>query len=443
MIDTNKSNPYSLISIFVFLAVFLGSGVYFAMQGVDYAFYQISASVAVLPAVAFGILSARGKLNESINTFIAGVSDSNIITMCIIYLLAGAYGSVAKSVGGVDAAVGFGLSIIPEQFILPGIFIMGAFISTAMGTSMGTIAAITPIAAGLAHSAGLSMPLTLGAVVGGAMFGDNLSMISDTTIATVQTQGCKMKDKFLVNLWIALPAMVLTIILLVYLGESGAVSNPPEYHLTQLLPYLFVLILALLGVNVFVVLAVGIIVAASVGFYALPDYTLLKLSKSIYSGYTEMQEILVLTLFIGGLSGIVKQQGGLNIVLKAIKKVTDKFTSSSTSVRAGELGIASIVSIADICTANNTVAIILTGDTAREIAQHHKVDPRRAASILDIFSCVFQGILPYSAQLLLAGSIALTSPFEIAGHVYYCIILGVMTILAILFKYPKLKERTK
>ncbi|GGO75687.1 sodium:proton antiporter [Marinobacterium nitratireducens] len=427
----------ALLPMLLFLTLFIGSGLYYQYQNVEFAFYQISAPVAILPAIVLALILGRGALNKRIETFIEGVGDHTIITMCLIYLLAGAFASVAKAVGGVDATVNFGLSVIPDSLVLPGLFVITAFVATSMGTSMGTIAAIAPVAVGLSEATDLSLALTVGTVIGGAMFGDNLSIISDTTIAATRSQGCDMKDKFRLNLVIALPAAIATLILLFVLGSSGQISQPGDYDLLRVLPYVAVLVLAVSGLNVMLVLFTGIVLAGIVGLMQVPDYSIAQLSQDIYAGYTGMQEILILSLLIGGLGALMRQQGGLEFLARSI----DRLTRGSSERRSGETSIAASVALTNLCTANNTVAIIISGSLARDIASRHGVDPRRSASLLDIFSCVIQGMLPYGAQMLLAGSIAALSPLELIGTTYYCWLLGVIAILAIITGIPKLQPK--
>ncbi|NVK42466.1 MAG: Na+/H+ antiporter NhaC family protein [Oceanospirillaceae bacterium] len=428
----------ALLPMLLFLALFIGSGLYYQSRDVEFAFYQISAPVAILPAIVLALLLGRGALNKRIETFIEGVGDNTIITMCLIYLLAGAFASVAKAVGGVDATVNFGLSVIPESLVLPGLFVITAFVATSMGTSMGTIAAIAPVAVGLAEATDLPLELTVGTVIGGAMFGDNLSIISDTTIAATRSQGCAMRDKFRLNLIIALPAAIATLALLFVLGGNGQIGEPGDYDLLRVLPYVAVLVLAVSGLNVMLVLFTGILLAGVVGLVQVPDYNIAQLSKDIYAGYTGMQEILILSLLIGGLGALMKQQGGLEFLSRSI----DRLTRGSRERRSGEASIAASVALTNLCTANNTVAIIISGSLARDIAGRHNVDPRRSASLLDIFSCVVQGMLPYGAQMLLAGSIAALSPLELIGSTYYCWLLGIIAVIAIITGVPKLQPKS-
>ncbi len=436
-----KNSPLALLPLGLFLALFIGSGLYYHAAGTEFAFYQISAPVAILPAIVLALMLQKGRLNERIETFINGVGDNTIITMALIYLLAGAFASVAKAVGGVDATVNFGLSIIPPELVLPGLFVITAFVATSMGTSMGTIAAIAPIAVGVAEATDLSLLLTIGTVVGGAMFGDNLSIISDTTIAATRTQGCEMRDKFRLNFKIALPAALLTLVWLFIQGSSAHVEAPGDYDLIRVLPYLAVLLLALSGLNVMLVLFVGILMAGGVGFYLEEAYTLAQWSKDIYAGYTGMQEILILSLLIGGLGALMKSQGGLVWLAGMIDKLSRQSSDPKKHRRSGEFSISAAVALTNVCTANNTVAIIISGGLARDIAQRYGVDPRRSASLMDIFSCVVQGMLPYGAQVLLAGSIAKLSPLEIIGNIHYCWVLAAIALLSIVAGYPQPRAR--
>lgn len=429
-----KPNGIALLPLVLFLALFIGVGAALTSAGVDFAFYQMSPTVAIMPAIALAVILAGKGISDHINTFLKGAGEINIITMCVIYLLAGGFASVAKAVGGVDATVNFGLSIIPAEFVLPGLFLISAFIATSMGTAMGTVAAVGPMAVGVAGETGIGVALLMGAVVGGSMFGDNLSMISDTTIAATRTQGCRMDDKFRMNFVIALPAAILATVLYWTMGEAAPTTAEP-YQFIRVMPYLVIIIMALLRVNVFVVLFAGIILAGCVGLFTMPEYTMLQWCKDIYAGFTGMHEILVLSMLMGGLGELIRTQGGLAWILAGIAKLT-KSSENGGSRRVGEAGIAMLASLADICTANNTVAIILTGRMAKDLAETNGVDPRRSASILDIFSCVFQGIIPYGAQVLLAGSIAGISPLDISINNIYCYLLAIAGIASIVIGKP-------
>jgi len=427
-----KNNFVAIIPLIVFLVLFLGSGLYFHYQGEEYAFYQFPSPVAAVIGIIVAFIIGKGSIDEKMETFVAGVGESNIIIMCMIYLLAGGFSSVASAMGGVKSTVNFGLSIIPPSLVLPGLFVIAAFVSTAMGTSMGTITAVAPIAVEMALKANLPLAVAVGAVVGGAFFGDNLSMISDTTIAATRTQGCEMRDKFIMNFKIALPAAIITIILMIVFGTTGHITGDLSYSFIKIIPYLAVLILALVGVNVFLVLIIGTVLAGAIGF-ADGSFTLISYAQTIYEGFEGMQEIFVLSLLIGGLASLIAKEGGIDYLLYLV-------SSRIKSTKGAELGIGALVSIADICTANNTVAIVLTGPMAKEIAKENGVDPRRSASILDIFSCVWQGIIPYGAQLLLAGSLSNLSPIQIMPYLYYPYILAVITLIAIATGFPKASE---
>ncbi|KOO02672.1 Na+/H+ antiporter NhaC family protein [Vibrio nereis] len=437
--QTTAPSAVALIPLLVFLALFIGVGTYLSFQGVDFAFYQLPAPVAALPAIVVALLLSKDSLNRSIEQFLRGVGHQDIIAMCMIYLLAGAFAAVAKASGGVDATVNLGLSAIPTSMILPGIFLISAFIATAMGTSMGTIAAVAPVAMGIAQSAGMSLPLTAGVVLSGAMFGDNLSIISDTTIAATRSQGCEMKDKFRENVRIALPAAFFALVLFAFNSSATQVPETGPIEWLKVLPYITILVLAVAGLNVFVVLSVGILLAGGVSLTSVDSYTLTDLSKDIYAGFGNMQEIFLLSMMIGGLSELMRRQGGLAFLTNFISKTIKAFSSSHSSKansRASELGIGSLVALVNTCTANNTVAIIVSGSVARELAEEHNVTPRRSASLLDIFSCVMQGVLPYGAQVLLLGSVFQLSPIEIVANSYYCFALAIAALLAVFFKHP-------
>lgn len=429
----------ALIPLIVFLALFIGVGTYLSLQGVDFAFYQLPAPIAALPAVMLALLLSKDKLNRAIEQFLSGVGHKDIIAMCMIYLLAGAFAAVAKASGGVDATVNLGLSAIPTSMILPGIFLISAFIATAMGTSMGTIAAVAPVALGIADSAGMSIPLTAGVVLSGAMFGDNLSIISDTTIAATRSQGCEMRDKFKENIRIALPAALIAIVIFAFNSTATQVPETGPVEWLKVLPYITILILAVSGMNVFVVLTIGILLAGGVSLGSLENYGLTDYAQDIYAGFGNMQEIFLLSMLIGGLSELMRRQGGLAFLTNLVSSMIRAFGSSHSKQangRASELGIAGLVSMVNMCTANNTVAIIVSGSVARQLAEENDVSPRRSASLLDIFSCVIQGVLPYGAQVLLLGSVFNLSPLEIVSNSYYCFALAIVAVIAVFIKHP-------
>ncbi len=427
------ARAWPLLPLLVFLALFLGSGIYHSQLGTDFAFYQLKAPVAALVALVVALCLGRESLNKKLDTFIAGVGDNTIVLMCLVFLLAGAFAAVTKAIGGVDATVNAGLSILPEQLVLPGLFVVAAFLATAMGTSMGTIGALAPIAVGFAQATGLDMPLTMGAVIGGAMFGDNLSIISDTTIAATRSQNVGMRDKLLMNLRIALPAAIATLLLLAWLGNSADASEPREVvNWLLVLPYIAVLALAVSGLNVILVLLAGILFSGACGLLLTPEYGVLKLGNDIYAGFEGMLEIMLL---IGGLSALMKSQGGLQWLNNSISRITQAIAVGQR--RAGEIAIALLVSIANLFVANNTVAIILSGEVAKNIADAEDVDPKRSASLLDIFSCVVQGVIPWGAQILLAGSLAGLSPLALVSSVYYCWLLALAALVSIILGRPR------
>lgn len=421
----------SLLPLLLFVALFLGTGLYLQSQGVDYAFYQLPGPVAIIPALVLAIWLYKAPLTESIEVLVKGAGNSNIITMCIIYLLAGAFATVAQATGGVDAVVNAGLSIVPAQFLLPGLFVISAIVATAMGTSMGTIGALAPIAVGLSTQAQLDPTLVAGALLSGAIFGDNLSIISDTTIAATRTQGAEMKDKFRENLKIALPAALVTLALFAFLAQSQTEVAVKDFSWTGVLPYAAILILAVAGMNVFAVLLLGIVLAALQGA-VFADYQLANLGKDIYKGFGSMQEIFLLSMLVGALGEFVKQQGGLQYLSSHVTALALKLKLAGN--KAQQLAIAALAFVSNLCIANNTVAIVVTGDVSKDIAQHHQITPKRSASLLDVFACIAQGLVPYGAQALLLGASFGISPWDVVTHSYYCLILAVFATARILLE---------
>lgn len=426
--SNTPSRLFSLLPFALFLGLFLGTGVVLTLQGVDFAFYQLPASIAIIPAIIFAIFIGKESIEKQVGQFIQGAGHQNIITMCIIYLLAGAFATVAKATGSVDASVQLGLSLFPDYLLLPGLFLVAAFISTAMGTSMGTIAAIAPIALGFIESAGLDASIIAGVIISGAIFGDNLSIISDTTIASTRSQGAKMKDKFKVNFKFAVPAAIVCIVIFASLGITIPQAQASEINLIGLLPYIAILVLALLGVNVFIVLILGIVLAAAVGMFE-NSYQLNAWVNDINTGFSNMQDLFILALFIGGLSELIRQQGGLRALTHSVENLARKL-SPNNEKRAAGFGIASLAFICNFFTANNTVSIIVTGDTAKELATDGNLSPAHSASILDIFACINQGLLPYGAQALLLGTTLKISPIEVVSNAYYPMILFVVASFA-------------
>lgn len=427
----NKAKPsfVGLIPFLIFVAIYLGTGVVLQMKGVGMAFYQLPAPVAVFVGIIAAFILFKGSIIEKFDTFLEGCGHQDIITMCIIYLLAGAFAGVSKAMGGVDATVNMGLTYIPAHYIAAGLFIIASFISTATGTSVGAIVSITPIAVGLAEKSGVPLPLILATVMGGAMFGDNLSVISDTTIAATKTQGVEMRDKFRVNLYIAAPAAIITIILLLVFGKPDHVPHIEvlAYNFLKVLPYLVVLILAITGINVFVVLTSGIFLSGIIGL-AHGDFTLLSLTNEIYNGFLGMNEIFLLSLLTGGLATMSTKAGGIQWLIEQIQKII-------VGKKSAKIGVGLLVAVTDMAVANNTVAIIINGSIAKKICQKYNVDLRESAAILDIFSCIFQGLIPYGAQMLIllgftAGKV---SPLDIIPLLWYQLLLFIFTVVFIFF----------
>ena len=421
-----RPSALALTPLLLFLALFFGAGLYFTGQGEAMGFYQLRAPVAILPALALGAWLAWRRGIRPVETVLAGMGHANIMLMCLVFLLAGAFAAVSKAIGAVDAVVAIGLGSLPPALILPGLFLVASFVALAIGTSMGTIAAVVPIALGVSDAAGLDAGLVLGSVVGGAMFGDNLSVISDTTIAATRSQGCRMRDKFRENFRIALPAAVATIALMAVLGDTAPVA-PPDSDASGwlVLPYLIVLGLALAGLDVVLVLGLGLVLSGLFGLFLGDGYDLATFAGDIYAGFESMVEITLLSILIGGLAELIKVTGGLDWLAQVIAR----FARGHTGRRSGEASIAALAVGTDALTANNTVAILVTGSLARDIAERHGISPRRSASLLDIFSCVTQGLLPYGAQILLAASLAGLSPLAIASKVYYCWLLAAAAIV--------------
>lgn len=417
------------IPILLFISLFVGSGIYFSLLGIPNAFYQLSPITAIIPAIALAWVIHRGPTQQKMQDFLDGIRHRDIITMCIIFLLAGAFSEVTKQIGSVDATVNFALSFIPPQFLLIGLFFVAAFISTSIGTSMGTIATIAPIGFALSQQVGISPALCVATVVGGTMFGDNLSIISDTTIAAVMSQKADIKQKLKLNAKIAFIAAIITIIFLSLKTNIEVTPEVKDYNLLLVVPYILLISLAISGINVFVSLSLSIACAGVIGMLTNDHFSVLVFSKSINNGFISMHEIMLLSLMVGGLSGLTGKQFTKEVVNRLLafierKNIGPKFT---------QLLIAKLVSIFDILLANNTIAIIFTGEIARELAKKYKIPPHYTAAWLDIFSCVFQGLIPYGAQILLASAIAQVSPLAIVSDVYYCYTLFIVSICYILF----------
>lgn len=429
-IHTIPGKKRALLPLFMFVATFMGAGIYHHHAGTDYAFYQLPAPVAIIPAIILAFLIARTSLTKTLDQFTAGVGQPNIITMCLIYLLAGAFSSLAKATGGVDATLALGMTMLPEQTVLPGLFILTAFIATAMGTSMGTLAAMAPIGLGMTQTLGVDSALIAGILLSGAMFGDNLSIISDTSIAATRTQEASVRGKFLANARLALPAAFVLVVILSLQPVGSAALNPTDASPWLALPYVLVIVLAVIGVNVFVVLLCGILFCVLMGMW-VSDYSIGALGSDIYTGFTQMQEIFILSLLIGGLSELMRQQGGLSFVVQSITTLSARWVKRPEV--ASQLSIASLAAATNLCVANNTVAIIVCGDAVKAVAKQNQLSPARAACLLDISACILQGVLPYGAQMLLIGAAFGLSPLTIVPYVWYCFLLSGITLVSMLF----------
>lgn len=410
--------------IFLFLGLFVGSGLLFTWQGIEQAFYQIAPTVAILPAILLAFSLLKGPMQERLHSFLDGLRHRDIVTMCLIFLLAGAFNVVTKSIGCIDATVNLVLSLIPSHFVLIGLFLTAAFISTAIGTSMGTIATMGPIAVGIANHGVLPVDLGIATVVGGSMFGDSLSPVGDTTIAAVLSQQADFRKKLLLNSIVACIAAIIMLCILWFIHTPIAGAAIGDYQLILIVPYIVLVLLAFAGFNVFQVLISGLVVAGLIGFFC-NGYSVVNFSKDIAKGFESMQEIFLLSLFVGGLAGMLKSLGTMHYVTDFIGK------AHHLSKRSAQLVIGALVSVFDVLIANNCVAIIFSGEIAKTIAHRYKIPNHYTAAWLDIFSCVFQGIIPYGAQILLASTLSGVSPLTIAGQVYYCYILGAVVIIYI------------
>lgn len=397
-------------------------------------FYATSITASFLLTCVFALLVTRGaKLQERIELLSKGAGQSNIMLMVWIFVLAGAFAVMAKQMGAIDATVNLALYLLPGHMILAGIFLASCFLSLSMGTSVGTIAALVPIAQGIALQTDIPLPEMVGLVVGGAYFGDNLSFISDTTIMATRTQGCRMKDKFVVNSKIVIPAALVVLFIYILMGtDIQATHEVASLNIWLVLPYLIVLVTALLGINVIVVLLIGMLACTVIGL-GMGQTDVYQIADQIGTGIMNMAELIIVTLLAGGLMELVRYNGGIDFIVGRI-------FSRIHSKRVGEFSIAALVFLTNLCTANNTIAILTVGPIAREIAVKCEVDPRKSASLLDTFSCLAQSLIPYGAQLLIASGLAAINPIDIIPYLYYPFIMGVFAILSIVFKYPRLNK---
>lgn len=394
-------------------------------------FYELPLTVAFLVASAYAIaITPKIKLRERINIFSRGAGDENIMLMIWIFVLAGAFATAASKMGAIDATVNLTLRLLPASMLLPGLFLAACFISLSIGTSVGTVVALTPVAVGIAEQTGCSLPMIVALVVGGAFFGDNLSFISDTTIVATQTQGCKMNDKFKANIWLAAPAAILVLIAYIFIGQGVHVPEYlPAVEWYKVIPYVAVLVMAIIGVNVLIVLFIGILLAGVIGILT-GSFNTIGWMGAMGEGIMGMSELIIVTLLAGGMLALIRHNGGIDYLIRAL-------TIRIRGKRGAKFTIALLVILADMCTANNTIALVTVGPMAREIADKYGIDRRISASLLDTFSCFTQGLLPYGAQLLMAAGLAKITPFEIIGYLYYPIALGAMAVLGIIFNYPR------
>ena len=393
-------------------------------------FYKVPITVAFMVSSIYAVFTLKGSINHRVKVFSTGAGDSNLMLMLWIFILAGAFASSAKSMGAVDATVNLTLRLLPSSFLLPGIFVAACFISLSIGTSVGTIAALTPIAFGIANESELSVPFVVAIIVGGAYFGDNLSFISDTTIVATQTQGCKMNDKFKANISIVLPVALIMMLLYYYMGKDVSLpTSIPEVSALKVLPYLVVIVTAVLGLNVMLVLIIGMVLTGIIGILD-GSYDLFGWFQAMADGIIGMSELIIVTLLAGGMLAIIRYNGGIDAIINAL-------TKHIKGKRGAEFSIAALVCLVNICTANNTVAIITSGPIAKDISLKFGVNKMKSASILDTMSCFTQGLLPYSAQMLIAAGLAYVNPITILTHLYYPMAIGIAIILSILFRYPK------
>ncbi len=426
-----SSNPKALLPIAVFLILYLGSGIYFEYISPAedrMGFYVMSVVVAFGLALIVAFLQNRKlSFEEKIKVCARGIGDDNIVIMLFVFLMAGAFSGLAKQAGGASATANLLLDVVPDGFVIPGLFIVACLISMAMGTSVGTISVIVPIAAEVSASTNISLPILVASVVGGAMFGDNLSVISDTTIAATRTQGVEMKDKFKMNIKIALPAAAVTLIILIIysFSQSNTHISDFDYNIWLAVPYFIVLILALIGLNVFLVLGIGIMLLGLIGTIA-GTITFETAFTAMGDGTAGMFETMVVTILVASISALMKEYGGFEAILSFIRK-------HANSKRGGMLGICALTGMMDIATANNTVAIVIAAPIAKDISDEYGVEPKKVASLLDTCSCVFQGIIPYGAQLLVAAGICGISSMSIIPFLFYPFLLAICMIVSIVF----------
>lgn len=432
---SNKKGLLALSPLFLLIVLIVAFTVY--SVDASHKDTNLSLTVAFMVSSIYAIAISGGMpIKSRVDTYSKGAGANNLMLMLWIYVLAGSFAASAKAMGAVDATVNLALSILPASMILPGLFLAACFISVSIGTSVGTVVALVPIAAGLAHSMDVNTGMMTAIIVGGAYFGDNLSFISDTTVVATQTQNCKMSDKFRVNSLIVVPAAVIVLAIYAVMGIGlQAPTDIPEVEYVKVLPYLVVLVTAVAGMNVMAVLTMGTLLCGVIGVScqllgATGGYGLFGWFSAMGNGIIGMGELVIIAMMAGGMLEIIRENGGINYII-------DKITAHVSNKRGAELSIAALVSMVNVCTANNTVAILTVGNIAKKIGDKFGVDNRKAASILDTFSCTVQGLIPYGVQMLLAAGLAKLSPMDILPYLYYPLAIGIAALFSILFRYPK------
>ncbi len=422
---SNKKGIIALSPLIVFIVLYLVTSI------IAQDFYKIPIVIAFLVSSIYAItITPHHSLSQRIDIFSHGAGSKKILLMIWIFILAGAFANTAKAMGSIDAIVNLALYILPSNMLFAGLFLAACFISLAIGTSVGTIVALVPIACGLAHFTGVSLPLVTGIVVGGSFFGDNLSFISDTTVVATHTQGCKMSDKFKVNSFIVFPAAILILLVYIVMGlQTQSAAEVTNINLLKVVPYIAVLVTAILGLHVLLVLFIGIILSAGIGFLD-GSYNIFGCLKTMNDGILNMGELIVITMLAGGLLEMIRRNGGIHYMI-------DKLSAHIHSKRKAEFSIGLLISLVNVCTANNTVAILTVGSVTKKIGEQYGVDSRKAASILDTFSCCIQGLLPYGAQVLMASGLTGLNPIHIIPYLYYPVLTGIAALSAIMFRYPK------
>lgn len=419
-----KKGLIALSPLLVFITLYLVTSI------VARDFYKVPITVAFMASAVYAVATTKGKLRRRINVFSRGAGKPEMMLMIWIFVLAGAFAHSAKAMGSIDATVNLTLALLPPQMILAGMFMAACFVSISIGTSVGTIAALVPIAAGIANETGTSVPMMTAIIVGGAFFGDNLSFISDTTIMATQTQGCRLSDKFRVNAFIVIPAALLVLVGYFFMGtEVSAPQHQAPVEWMKVMPYLVVLMTAIFGMNVMAVLTLGIILTGLIGLFS-GSFDIYGWFSSMGEGILSMGELIIVTMMAGGMLELIRQQGGIDFIIRLLtKRVNSKL--------GAELSIATLVSLVDVCTANNTVAILTVGDISKRIGDRYGVDNKKCASILDTFSCTIQGLIPYGAQMLIAAGLASLNPVSILPYLYYPFVLGIIALLSIFLRYPR------